>query len=76
MEAAAVVPSGRWNTTLDGIPMGIDGADGRRACDVAPVLLTADGIVPLRTPSRSVVVVGVGSRMAFCCKFARDVGCN
>ncbi len=76
MEATAVVPLGRWNTTFDGIPMGIDGAGGRRACDVAPVLLTANGIVPLRTPSPSVVVVGVGLRMACCCKFARDVGCN
>jgi hypothetical protein len=76
VEAAAVVPLERWNTTVDGIPMGIDGADGRRACDVAPVLLTADGIIPLRTPSRSVAAVGVQSQMACCCKFARDVGCN
>jgi hypothetical protein len=76
VEAAAVIPSGRWNTTLDGIPVGIDGADRRRACYVAPVLLTADGIIPLRTPSHGVVVVGVGLQMACCCKFARDVGCN
>jgi hypothetical protein len=71
-----MVPLGRWNTTLDGIPVEIDGADGRRACNVAPVLLMADGIVPLRTPSRSVVVKGVGLQMACCCKFVRDVGCN
>ncbi len=58
MGAAAVVPSGRWNTALEGIPVRIDGADRRRACDVAPVSLTADGIILLRTPSRSVVVVG------------------
>jgi hypothetical protein len=45
VEAAAMVPSGRWNTTVDGIPVGIDGANGRRACDVAPVSLTADGII-------------------------------
>ncbi len=51
MDATAVVPSGRWKTTVDRIPVGIDGADGRRACNVVLVLLTADGIVPLRTPS-------------------------
>jgi hypothetical protein len=69
VEAAAVVLSGRWNTTLDGIPVGIDGANGRRACNVAPVLLTADETVPLRTPLRIVVVVGVGLQMACCCLF-------
>ncbi len=60
MEAAAVVPLGRWNTTLDRIPVGIDGVNGKRACNVTPVLLTAVGIVQLRTPSQSVVVKGVG----------------
>jgi hypothetical protein len=67
---------GRWNTILDGIPVGIDGADRRRACNVAPVLLMADGIIPLRTPSHSVVVEGVGLQMACCCNFARNVECN
>jgi hypothetical protein len=77
VEATAVVPLGRWNTTLDGILVGIDGANGRRACNVAPVLLTADEIVPLRTPSSSVVVEEVGLQMASCCcKFARNMGCN
>jgi hypothetical protein len=61
VEATAVVPLGRWNTTLDQIPVEIDRADRRRACNVALVSLMADGIVPLRTPSRSVVVEGVGS---------------
>jgi hypothetical protein len=61
VEAAAMVLSRRWNTSLDRIPVGIDGADGRRACNVAPVSLTADGIVPLRTLSCSVVVEEVGS---------------
>ncbi len=32
-------------------------------CDVAPVSLMAYGIIPFRTPSRSVVVEGVGLRM-------------
>ncbi len=59
-EFFAVVLLGRWNITLDGLPVGIDGANRRRACDVALVLLTADGIVPLRTPSPSVIVEGVG----------------
>ncbi len=60
MEAAAMILLGRWNTTLDQIPVRIDGADGRRACNVMPGLLMADGINPLRTPSHSVVVEGVG----------------
>ncbi len=76
MEAAAVVPSGRWNTTLDQIPVEIDGANGRGACNVALVLLMTDRIIPLRTPSRSVVVEGVGSQMVCCCNFAGNVGCD
>ncbi len=48
--AGAVAPLGRWNTTVERSPVGIDGAVGRRACEVAPVSLTADRIVPLRTP--------------------------
>jgi hypothetical protein len=61
---------------MDQVPVGIDGADGRRACNVAPVLLMADGIVPLRTPSRSVVVKGVGLQMECCCKIAGNKGCT
>ena len=49
--AAAVAPSGRWNTACDRCPVGMDGADGRSACDVAPVSLTADGISPASTAS-------------------------
>ncbi len=45
-----MVLSRRWKTTLDQIPVGIDEVDGKRACNVAPVLLTTDGIIPLRTP--------------------------
>ncbi len=60
VEATAVVLFGRYNITLDQIPVGIYGANRRRTCNVAPVLLTADGIVPLRTPTGSVVVKGVG----------------
>ncbi len=51
VEATAVVPLGRWNITLDQMLVGIDGANGRRACNIAPVSLTADGIVPLRVPA-------------------------
>ena len=61
MEAAAVVLLGRWNSTFDQMLVEIDGADGSRACNVAQVLLMADGIIPLRTLARSVVVEGVGS---------------
>ncbi len=49
--AAAVTPLGRWNTAHDHSPMGIKGAKGSRACDVAPVLLTAEEIVPESTAS-------------------------
>ncbi len=59
-EAATLVLLGRWNTTLDQIPVGIDGADGRRACNVALVFLTFDGFVLLRSSAR-VIVKGVGS---------------
>jgi hypothetical protein len=59
VKATAVVLLGRWNITLDQMPVGIGGANGRRACNAAPVLLMADGIVPLRTPAHSVVVKGV-----------------
>jgi hypothetical protein len=46
VKAAAVIPLGRWKIIVDQVPVGIDGADGRRACNVTPVSLTADGIVP------------------------------
>ncbi len=41
---------GRWNTMEDMRPVGRDGSDVRKALDVAPVLLTADGIVPYNLP--------------------------
>ncbi len=50
--AGARVPFGRWNTVEDTRPVGRDGSYVRNALDVAPVLLTADGIVPLNTPMR------------------------
>jgi hypothetical protein len=48
---AAVVPLDRWNTTHDHSPVGIKGAKGSKARDVAPVLLTAKRIAPVSTPS-------------------------
>ncbi len=48
--AGATAPFGRWNTAEDTRPVGRDGSDVRKALDVAPVLLTADGIVPFNTP--------------------------
>ncbi len=42
----------RWNTAEDTRPVGRDGSDLRKALDVAPVSLTADGIVQLNTPMR------------------------
>jgi hypothetical protein len=52
--AAAVAPSRRWNTVVKIVVVGIDGAEGRNAWEVAPVLLTAKGTDPLRTAVRSV----------------------
>ncbi len=49
--AAAAVPLGRWNTARDRSPVGIEGAKGSKACDVAPVLLMAEGIAPESTAS-------------------------
>ncbi len=49
--AAAVAPLGRWKTARDRLPVGIEGAEGSKACDVAPVLLTAKGIAPESTAS-------------------------
>ncbi len=50
--AGATAPFGRWKTAEDTRPVGRDGSDVRKALDVAPVLLTTDGIVPLNTPMR------------------------
>ncbi len=48
--AGGTVPFGRWNTAEDTRPVGMDGSSLRKALDVAPVSLTADGIVPFNTP--------------------------
>jgi hypothetical protein len=48
--AGGTVPFGRWNTVEDTRPVGRDGSDVRKALDVAPVLLTAEGNAPLNTP--------------------------
>ncbi len=48
--AGAMVPFGRWNIVEDTCPVGRDGSDVRKTLNVAPVLLTADGIVPFNTP--------------------------
>ncbi len=50
--SGATAPFGRWNTAEDMRPVGRDGSDVRKALDVAPVLLTADVIVPFDTPMR------------------------
>jgi len=50
--AGAMVPFGRRNTAEDTRLVGIDGSSLRKALDVAPVLLTADGMVPFNTPMR------------------------
>ncbi len=43
---------GRWNTAEDTCQVGRDGSDVRKALDMAPVLLTVDGIVQLNTLMR------------------------
>ncbi len=50
--AGVTTPFGRWNTVEDTRPVGRDGSDVRKALNVAPVLLTAEGIVLLNTPMR------------------------
>ncbi len=50
--AGAMAPFGRGNTEEDTCPVGRDGSDVRKACNVAPVSLTADGIESLNTPMR------------------------
>ena len=44
---------------FDCIPVGIDRSDGLIALADAPVLLTADGMLPLRTPICRLLVGGV-----------------
>ena len=53
--AVAVAPSGRWNTAVKIVFVGIDGGDRRNVWEVAPVLLTAKGTDLLRTAARSTV---------------------
>ena len=48
-----MAPSGRWNTAIKIVFVDIDGVDGRNAWEVAPVLLTAEGVDPLRTANQS-----------------------
>ncbi len=48
--AGATALFGRWNAAEDTCPVGRDGSDMRKALDMAPVSLTADGIVALNTP--------------------------
>ena len=52
VDAGATAPFGRWNIAEETRPVGMDGSSLRKACDVAPVSLTADGIVPFNTPMR------------------------
>jgi hypothetical protein len=65
--AGGTAPFKRWNTVEDMRPVGRDGFDVRKALDVALVLLTADGIVPLNTPMCMLFWAASGSmRYNFC----------
>jgi len=59
--AGATAPFGRWNIAEDACPVGMDGSSLRKALYVAPVLLTADGIVPFSTPMRILRCAASGS---------------
>ena len=48
--AGAMVPSSKCNTAVDRRPVDRDESDVREALDVAPVSLTADGIVRSMCP--------------------------
>ncbi len=61
MVAGATAPFGRWNTVEDMRPVGMDGSSFRKALNVAPVSLTADGIVPFNTPMRILCCAASGS---------------
>ena len=61
MVAGATAPFGRWNTVEDTCPVGMDGSSLRKALDVAPVSLTADGIVLFTTPMRILCCAASGS---------------
>ena len=52
--AVAVAPSGRWKMSVKIVCVGINGAVGRNAWEVAPVSLTAEGTGLLRMAVRSV----------------------
>ncbi len=59
--ARAKAPFGRWNTAEDTRPVGMDGFSLRKALNVAPVSLTADGIVPFNTPMHILCCAASGS---------------
>ncbi len=61
MVAKVMALFGRWNTIEDTRPVGMDGSSLRKALDVAPVSLTADGIVPFNTPMRILCCAASGS---------------
>ncbi len=65
--AGVTAPFGRWNTAEDTCQVGRDGSDVRKALDVAPVLLTTDGIVQLNTLMRMLFWAASGSMRCNVC---------
>ena len=57
--AGATAPFG--NVAEDARPVGMDGSSLKKALDVAPVLLTAGGIVPFSMPMRILCCAASGS---------------
>ncbi len=74
--ARATAPFGRWNTVEDTRPVGRDGSDVRKALDVAPVLLTANGIVPLNTSMRMLFWAASGLMRCNVCLLGRHPHCQ
>ena len=64
--AGARAPFRMWNIADDTRPVGIDGSSLRKALNVAPVLLTADGIVPFNTPMRILCCAASGLMRYVC----------
>ena len=64
-------PNAPPKVLFDFIPVGIDGSEGLKALAVAPVLLIANGMLPLSTPNRRLFFLLVCCRLHFALFFSR-----
>ena len=69
--AGVRVPSGSWNTLVDGLPVGMKACLELSfvvpTCDVVPLSAMADGMEPLRTPRQMDCMRLVMLHMMFTC---------